>query len=93
MQGHRDKALEVLRELDQASKQRYVSPYGFAVLYAGLGDYELSLDRLEKASEGRDWVMTISLPADRVFEPLRSHPRFEALLKKMNLPELSADQN
>ena len=93
LQGHRDKALEVLRELDQASKQRYVSPYGFAVLYAGLGDYELSLDRLEKASEGRDWVMTISLPADRVFEPLRSHPRFEALLKKMNLPELSADQN
>ena len=36
--GERDKALKALAELHQISERRYVSPYLFAVIYAGLGD-------------------------------------------------------
>src|SRR5438132_11274831 len=36
--GERSQALQLLEELGALSKQRYVSSYYFAVVYAGLGD-------------------------------------------------------
>ena len=55
--GEKEKANKVLNELRETSKRRYVSPYLFAVAYAGSGDKELTLQWLEKAYDDRSAYM------------------------------------
>src|SRR6185295_6621376 len=47
--GDRTKARRVLARLAELSKQQYVSPYDFAVVYAALGDKDSAFRWLEKA--------------------------------------------
>jgi adenylate cyclase len=82
--GDRDKAQAIIAELNQASSRQYVSPYYIATVYLGLGDKQRALDGLEKAYEARSQWLTF-LKVDKTFDPLRSEPRFIALLKKMGL--------
>jgi len=65
-------------------EQRYVSPYHLAYVYTGLGDHERALDLLERAYEERAGSV-YGVKGSFLFTTLRSHPRFEALLGKMNL--------
>src|SRR5438046_195235 len=51
--GNLEKAREVLRQLEELSRQRFVSPYHMAVVYTGLGEQERAIDWLERAYEGR----------------------------------------
>ena len=81
--GERTKAEAAITELNQTSSGRYVSPYLTAIIYLGLGDKRRALDGLEKAYEARDWFL-LSLKMNRAFDPLRSDPRFIALMKKLN---------
>ena len=51
-------------------------------MYLGLGDRARALDYLEKAYDNNSqW--TPYLRGDRIFDPLRSEPRFAALMKKL----------
>jgi len=79
--GKRDQALEVLEELDQTSKQRYVSPFYVAAVHVGLGEVERALGWLEKAIETRD-VWPLFLRTDPRFDPLRSDESFKALMER-----------
>ena len=87
LQGRKDEALKILDELHQLSKQGHVSPYLFALLHLGMGNHEQSLDWLDRSYEEADFSLPANLPADRAFDPLRSHPRFRGLLKRMNLAD------
>jgi tetratricopeptide (TPR) repeat protein len=81
--GRKADAQRVLTELDQ-QKQRYVSPYTIATIYAGLGDKDQSFKWLEKAFEERDiWLM--NLKVDPVLKNLRSDQRFGNLLQRIGL--------
>ena len=52
--------------------------------YLNAGDYDLAIDWLEKAYEEHEPHMPyIGMPT---YDPLRSDPRFQELLRKMNLP-------
>jgi len=82
--GRRDKALKIIDELRGALKQKYVSPYFIAAVYKALDEKDTAFQWLERAYEERD-VNVIYLKVDPVFDPLRSDPRFKALLKKLNL--------
>jgi serine/threonine protein kinase/tetratricopeptide (TPR) repeat protein len=84
MAGRMEEAQEVLRRLDELSKQRYVSPYHMAYIYTGLGEHERALDFLERAYEERAGAV-FGIKGSFLFTPLRPHPRFTALLRKMNL--------
>ncbi|MBV8053905.1 MAG: hypothetical protein JO071_01550 [Deltaproteobacteria bacterium] len=84
--GDRRRAMEVLEELRQESARRYVSAVWPAIIYLGLGDRQRSLQELEKACQARDyWFWSGGLKVDRVFDPLRSDPRFVELLRKVGL--------
>jgi tetratricopeptide (TPR) repeat protein len=83
--GKRDKALKVLDELREISKHRYVSPYLFAVVYAGLSDKEQTFAWLDKAFQDRS-VFLIWVKVEPLFDPLRDDPRFQALLGRVGLP-------
>jgi TolB-like protein len=89
--GNRDRAAEALRELEQLSRSRYVSPYWRALVYAGLGMDDLALESLEKACEDRD-VWVVWLKVEPRFDRLRSSVRFENLLRKLRLEATSLAQ-
>jgi adenylate cyclase len=82
--GERTRAEALIAELNQMSSQGFVSPFCTAIIYLGLGDKELALEGLEKAYEVRSQWLT-QLKVDRVFDPLRSDPRFIELLRKVHL--------
>ena len=84
MVGNTEPAREVLRQLEELSSQRYVSPYHLAYVYTGLGEHDRAMDWLERAYEKRAGAV-FGMKGSFLFIPLRGHPRFKALLRKMNL--------
>jgi len=82
--GRTSQAREVLAELERRSSTEYVSPYHFAYVYTGLGDTERAMDWLERAVAQRTGS-AYGIKGSFLFAPLRSHPRFRALLRQMNL--------
>ncbi|MCH7938635.1 MAG: tetratricopeptide repeat protein [Candidatus Marinimicrobia bacterium] len=84
--GHREKALAILRELHEMSKEKYVSPWAMAMPYIGLGELDQALDWLDKAYVEGD-LLIAWLKVFPEFDPLRSDPRFADLLRRMKFPE------
>jgi len=82
--GQTDRAREILAQLEQLSRQRYVSPYHMAYVHAGLGEDDRAMDWLERAYAERAGGV-FGIKGSFLFTTLRSHPRFQALLRKMNL--------
>ena len=78
------KARDVLRQLEELSRERFVSPYHMAIVYTGLDEHDSALDWLERAYEERSGPV-YSVKGSFLFTSLHAHPRFTALLKKMNL--------
>ena len=84
MAGHGERARDVLRQLDELSRTRYVSPYHMAYVYTGLGEHDSALDALERAYHERAGAIQ-GIKGFFLFATIASHPRFKALLVKMNL--------
>ena len=83
--GRSEAARKILKELQDRSKTEYVSPYFFAVLYAGMGDTDLAFQHLEKARMERQSYLFL-LNVEPVFDALRSDPRFSGLVKMIGIP-------
>jgi serine/threonine protein kinase/tetratricopeptide (TPR) repeat protein len=82
--GKTSEARAILRQLHELSQTRYVSPYHFAYVHAGLGEDDQAMDWLECAyAEGAGGIWGIK--GSFLFTTLRSHPRFKELLRKINL--------
>jgi TolB-like protein/DNA-binding winged helix-turn-helix (wHTH) protein/Tfp pilus assembly protein PilF len=64
--------------------EAYNSSFGTAILYAQLGEKSNALDSLEKAYEQRSLSMT-ELAIEPSFDPIRSDPRFQTLLRRVGL--------
>jgi tetratricopeptide (TPR) repeat protein len=63
-------------------------PSVIAAWYVFAGDYDKSIDWLERAFDVHDpQLLYISLK--NIYDPLRSDPRFQDLLRRMNLPTTS----
>lgn len=82
--GQKAEAENVLTEISVMTKQQPVSRYVLARSYAGIGKKEKALDELEKAFEERDSLMIV-MNVEQIFDEIRDEPRFQTLLKKMNL--------
>jgi serine/threonine-protein kinase len=82
--GRTVEARKLLDEMRERARRSYVSPVSFANFYLGLGDVEKVFDWSERAVDERD-SMVMYTPGFHLFDPLRSHPRYHALLRKMNL--------
>ena len=87
--GQRQEALTIFEDLERR-RQDYVGGSLLASVCVGLGDHEQAISWLPHAAEERDGFMTF-LNTLLVFDPLRSDPRFQALLQKMNFPAAKAD--
>ncbi|HMJ26579.1 MAG TPA: protein kinase, partial [Pyrinomonadaceae bacterium] len=84
LSGDTNKARAELDSLIEMSKQKYISAYHIAAIYAGLKDKDHAFEWLEKAFEDRaDWMAFLKV--DPRFDSLHSDPRFTNLLHRMNL--------
>jgi len=83
MSGNRSRALTILEELRKMSPGGKAAPFNLALVYLGLGDRARALDGLEEAYAASSELL-VWLKIDRIFDPLRSEPRFVALMKRLN---------
>jgi serine/threonine-protein kinase len=82
--GRAKEARATLTRLDRASADRHVSAYHVALIHIALGDAETGLDWLERARQERSpWIGYLRV--DPRLDPVRSHPRFERLLRNVRL--------
>jgi tetratricopeptide (TPR) repeat protein len=83
MSGDRARAMATLGELKKMSPGGVVAPFNLALVYLGLGDRTRALDYLEQAYAASSELL-VWLKIDRIYDPLRSEPRFIALMKRLN---------
>jgi len=82
--GHAKTAAELLEELEEAARSRYVCPLDLARAHLGIGNSDLTLMHLEKAADRRCGRL-VSAIVDPSYDPVRSEPRFTALRSLMHL--------
>jgi len=83
--GKREDAGQILNRLSQLSRQKYVTPYGVALVYVGMDDKDQAFAWLNKAYEGRNhWLVWLN--RDPRWDRIRSDPRFTDLLRRVGLP-------
>ena len=91
--GKRSGAKQIIRDLEEQWKSGSGSKMEFALVHLGLGEIDESLLCLEefaneppaKSSRIGFVSYTTFIKVDPVWDPLRSEPRFKAVLKKMGL--------
>jgi DNA-binding winged helix-turn-helix (wHTH) protein/TolB-like protein/Flp pilus assembly protein TadD len=86
MSGKRGEAEKLLDDLKARSKQRYVSSYFAAQIYAGLGERDQVFACLNKACEAHSHSLAF-IKVDPIFDNLRSDVRFADLVRRIGLPQ------
>jgi TolB-like protein/Tfp pilus assembly protein PilF len=83
--GKTVEAHQVLDELKSLSGQRYVPPFLFALIHAGLGEKDQAFIWLDKAYEDRNQLI-VWMKDEPMFESLKGDPRFQKIIADMNFP-------
>ena len=84
--GRKREALKLIDELKERSRHHYLPAGIFAEPYLGLGEKDEAMTRLERAYEEHDQGMA-DINAYPGLDALRSEPRFQALVRRMNFPQ------
>ena len=82
--GRSEKARSTLTELERMQPGTYIDPYYFGIIHLGLGEKSHALDYIEQAGRSHSPEAKL-LRVDPVLDPLRSEPRFRALLKELRM--------
>jgi TolB-like protein len=83
--GLRDRALQIIQELEVLSQRRYVGSLPLAMVHRNLGNMDIALDLFEEAFNAREGFVPF-LNVDPNVGDLRSKPRFKAMLERLRLP-------
>jgi tetratricopeptide (TPR) repeat protein len=81
--GDEAQARKILAELEDAKSKGYAVNGQLAFTHLGLREYDRAISYLEQALDAHEEVT--GLLYDPLLDELRSHPRFEALLRKARL--------
>jgi serine/threonine protein kinase/tetratricopeptide (TPR) repeat protein len=82
--GQREEVRKLIAELHDKARSRYVPPGVFANAYFGLGEIDQTLEWLERCLPEGDSNILLFV-SNPVYQPLQPHPRFQALLAKLNI--------
>lgn len=82
--GELEKTWEIMAQLDEIAKTRFVSEYMIALVYCALGDKDKAFEYLEKSLAARDGWMNW-LGVEPQLDILRTDPRYEDLLRRSGL--------
>lgn len=87
--GQQKEAEKMLARLQEISGNRYVTPYGIALIYAGLDNKDKTFEWLGKAFEERsNWLVWLKL--DPRWAPVKNDRRYADLVVKVGLLKKSA---
>ena len=78
-------ARAILEDLLKRRADEYIAGTLLVHVSLGVGEYEQAISWLEKAAEERDGLLPY-INLGFWYDPLRSDPRFQALLSRMNFP-------
>jgi DNA-binding winged helix-turn-helix (wHTH) protein/Tfp pilus assembly protein PilF len=84
LSGNRVEAEELLRELLEISKVRYVSQYNLALVYIALGRMDRAFHLIDRAYNDR-CEQLVWLTVDPALDCIRSAPKFQGMLRKLGL--------
>ena len=84
--GETDDAQHLLTRLQDLSKTTYIPALSLAMTHIGMNNIDLAFECLYRAYEERYGALCW-LPVEPIYDPLRSDPRFQALLRRMNFPQ------
>jgi tetratricopeptide (TPR) repeat protein len=91
--GAPEDARGVLRSFEAIGQEGgYVDPFNLALVHAGLGERDEALSQLERcATEGsvQNWIIA----PEPFFDGLRQDPRFQEVLRRLDLPEWTPPPN
>ncbi len=82
--GQQEKARRELEKLEQLNRRQQLDPINMLWAHLGMGHKDEALAYLEKAYSERFNIL-ISLKVEPAFDPLRSDPRFQDLLRRVGL--------
>jgi len=82
--GRKQKAEAILRRLTAMSGRRWVDPFNVSLVHVGLGDRDRALAWLRKCARDRSPGL-VFLKVEPALDPLRSDPRFKALLRELRI--------
>ncbi len=82
--GMETEARAVLNELVGRSERTFVPPSLCAMIHAALGETDRAFEWLDRAYEAEDLFLSY-MRVDPAYDPLRSDPRFVALMQKVGL--------
>jgi hypothetical protein len=83
--GRNAEARKELAAMQAAAASRYVPPSYLAIVWMALGDKDQALSWLSRAYQDRS-EHNLYLGLEPLVDPLRSDPRFLALIKNIGLP-------
>ncbi len=86
LMGQQSEARRMLNELSDLGRTSYVPAATLAAIHVALGEYELAIEQLERGVEERA-IILMWLGSEPHWDPLRSHPRFPALLERVGLKD------
>jgi TolB-like protein/DNA-binding winged helix-turn-helix (wHTH) protein/Flp pilus assembly protein TadD len=81
--GQKEEAIKIINDLEARHPENHSVDADIALIYVGLDDRDEAISRLNKAFDARFKASILRRPA---FDPLRSDPRFQDLLRRMGLP-------
>lgn len=84
LSGKKEQSRQILRNLLELSKKRYVSPFELASMNFALGDNTAGFQWLTRAFEDRSFEL-LSLLVDPRFDTIRNEPQFEDLAARLGL--------
>jgi serine/threonine protein kinase len=84
IRGDETLARKLLHDLEERSRERYVSPYNIMLIHLGLGEIDLVLEWLERALEDRTGNLWHTAIEPR-FDSIRELPSFRELLVRHGL--------
>ena len=84
MLGKRAEALQIINELTTRSNREYIDPVFIAYIYIYLGDKDQAFAWMEKGVQERSGQI-LWLRIEPLFDPLRSDPRFDKMVRRMGL--------
>ncbi len=84
--GQQVKARRALERWQQLNRRRQMDPAAIALAYVGMGNKDEAFAWLQRAYSERSNALT-ALNVDPIYDPLRSDPRFQDLLRRVGLAQ------
>ena len=83
--GQRGDPRKILDEMQQASRERYISPVAMALVHSGMGEMDEAFRLLERGLDERTpWLSALVLDREPTNIALRTDPRWPAFARRVS---------